>query len=420
MGRTDLNVEHEVGTVAIAGRFDPFGAEYLADPYPHLAEARDATPAFYSPPLDHWVVTRYDDIRRVLLAPAVFSAANSLAPLTPPCPEAARTLSGFGAVPTLADADPPAHTRVRRMVNGAFTPRRVSAMEPVVRAVVERFCDERLRLGHADIIRDFAWDLPVIVLFSILGAPAEDVAQVKESSENRVLFTYGKPSPEEQVRAAEGLFALWGYAQALVEDRIRDPRDDFTTDLVQARDAQGEGLSVAEASTITLSLLVAGHETTTSLLGNAFRRLLEHRRAWEQLCADPSLIPGAVEEVLRLDSPVVAWRRRTTQPVDIGGVAVPEGANLLLMLGSANRDPAKFPDPDVFDICRPNAHQHLSFGFGAHFCLGASLARLEARIVLEEVSARLPSLRLVAGQPLEFLPNISFRGPLSLPVEWDT
>ena len=415
-----MNVDKEVGTVDIAGRFDPFGAEYLADPYPHLAEVRDATPAFYSPSLDHWIVTRYDDIRSVLLAPAVFSAANALAPFTPPCPEAALTLSGFGAVPTLANADPPAHTRVRRMVNGAFTPRRVSAMEPVVRAVVARFCDERLRLGHADIIRDFAWDLPVIVLFSILGAPADDVAHIKEATENRVLITYGKPSAEEQVRAAEGLLAFWRYAQALVEDRIRNPRDDFTTDLVQARDGQGDGLSVAEASTITLNLLVAGHETTTSLVGNAFRRLLEDRGTWEQLCSDPSLIVGAVEEVLRLDSPVIAWRRQTAHPVDIGGVAVPEAASLLLMLGSANRDPAKFPDPDAFDIRRPNAHQHLSFGFGAHFCLGAPLARLEARIVLEEVSARLPSLRLVAGQPLEFLPNISFRGPISLPVEWDT
>ncbi|HET7487370.1 MAG TPA: cytochrome P450 [Acidimicrobiales bacterium] len=402
------------------GRFDPFGADYLADPYPQLAEAREAAPAFYSPALDHWVVTRYDDIRNIFLAPAVFSAANALAPFTPPCPAAARKLADVGLLPTLADADPPAHTRVRRMANSAFTPRRVATMEPVVRAVVARFCDERLRLGHADIIRDFAWDLPVIVLFSILGAPVEDVAQVKEATLSRVLITYGKPSAEDQVRAADGLVAFWHYAQALVEDRIRDPRDDFTTDLVQARDADGDGLTAAEASTVTLNLLVAGHETTTSLLGNAFRRLLEDGDAWDQLCADPTLIPGAVEEVLRLDAPIIAWRRRTTQPVDIGGVTVPQGANLLLMLGSANRDPAKFPQPDAFDVRRPNARQHLSFGFGAHVCLGAPLARLEARIVLEEVSARLPSLRLAAGQPLEFLPNISFRGPLSLPVEWDT
>ena len=399
--------------------FDPFGAEFVADPYPLLAEAREAAAAFYAPALDHWVVTRYEDIRSILTAPARFSAANALAPLTPPCPEAARLLAGFGAVPTLANADPPAHTRVRRMVNGAFTPRRVAAMEPVVRAVVARFCDERLRLGHADIIRDFAWDLPVIVLFSILGAPPEDAGWVKEATENRVLVTYGRASAEDQVAAAEGLLAFWHYAQALVEDRIAHPRDDFTTDLVQARDPQGLGLSVTEASTITLNLLVAGHETTTNLIGNSFRRLLENRDAWEQVCAEPALIPGAVEEVLRFDGSLIGWRRRTTEPVDIGGVSVPEGANLLLMFGGANRDPAKFPDPDTFDIRRANAHQQLSFGHGPHFCLGAPLARLEARVVLEEVSARLPSLRLVAGQTLEFVPNISFRGPRSLLVEWD-
>ena len=243
---------------------------------------------------------------------------------------------------------------------------------------------------------------------------------MKEGAWNRVLVTYGKPSAEEQIRAAEGLLNFWRYAQALVEDRIVNPRDDFTSDLVQARDGQGEGLSVPEAATVTLNLLVAGHETTTNLLGNAFRLLLGDRVAWEQVCADPSLIPGAVEEVLRVDSSVIAWRRRTTQPVDIGGVAVPESANLLLMLGSANRDPAKFSDPDAFDIRRANAHRHLSLGYGPHICLGGPLARLQARIVLEEVSARLPSLRLVAAQPLEFLANVSFRGPLSLPVEWDT
>ena len=399
--------------------FDPFSPMYLADPYPTLAEVREATPVFFAPALDHWVVTRYEDVRSILTDSGHFSAANSLSPLTPPCPAAARALADFDAVPTLANADPPAHTRVRRMVNGAFTPRRVAAMEPVVRDVVVRFCEERLRDGHADVVRDFAWELPVIVLFSILGAPAEDVALVKAGSENRVLFTYGQPSDEDQVRAAEGLAAFWHYARGLVEDRIANPRDDFTSDLVRAVDAHGEGLNVTQSTTIALNLLVAGHETTTNLIGNAFRRLLENRDAWDLLCADPSLAPNAVEEVLRMDSPVIAWRRRTTEAVDIHGVTVPAGANVLLMLASANRDAAKFPDPDTFDIRRPNAHNHVSFGHGPHFCLGAPLARLEARVVLEEVSARLPSLRLV-DQPLEFLPNVSFRGPLKLPVEWTT
>lgn len=398
--------------------FDPFSAAYVADPYPFLAEARRAAPAIYSPTLDHWVITRYEDIRGIFVTPSRFSAANALSPFRPPCPAAAVALSGYGAVPTLANADPPAHTRVRRMVNGAFTPRRVAAMEPLVRDVVVRFCDERLRSGSADIIGDFAWELPVIVLFSILGAPVEDVAFVKEGAGNRVAITYGQPSDDQQVRAAEGLSAFWTYARALVEDRMRNPRDDFTTDMVNARDADGIGLTVAEASTITLNLLTAGHETTTNLIGNALRCLLENRTAWEDLCDDPSLAPNAVEEVLRLDSSLIAWRRRTTEPVDIGGVAVPANANVLLMLGAANRDPAEFPEPDTFDIRRANAHHHLSFGHGSHVCLGAPLARLEARVILEELSARLPSLRLV-DQSFDFVPNISFRGPVSLLVEWD-
>jgi cytochrome P450 len=171
---------------------------------------------------------------------------------------------------------------------------------------------------------------------------------------------------------------------------------------------------------IVYELLFAGHETTTGLISNALRQLLTHRHAWEEICRDASLIPNAVEEVLRFDSSVIAWRRQTTQAVEIGGVPVPAGANLLLLLGSANRDPAVFKDAEHFDIHRQNAKEHLSFGQGAHYCLGAPLARLEARVVLAELSARLPSLRLVPGQSPRFRPNTTFRGPLALLVEWDT
>ena len=150
------------------------------------------------------------------------------------------------------------------------------------------------------------------------------------------------------------------------------------------------------------------------------RRLLTERHAWEEICGDPSLIPNAIEEVLRFDTSVIAWRRKTTEAVEIGGVPVPAAANLLLLLGSANRDRAVFEDPEHFDIHRHNAKDHLSLGFGAHYCLGAPLVRLEARIVLEELSARLPSLRLIPGQTLRFQLNTTFRGPLSLLVEWET
>jgi cytochrome P450 len=263
-----------------------------------------------------------------------------------------------------------------------------------------------------------AWALPALVLFRILGVPDDAVERVKEGSWSRILFTYGLPSESEQVRAAQGLAAFWRIAENLVQDRMANPRQDFVSDLVNAKDPEGKGLAIEQAATVVLNLLFAGHETTTGLLGNAFRRLLADRDSWEAICQDPKLIPGAIEEVLRLDTSVIAWRRRTTQGVDIGGVPVPQGAKLLLLLGAANRDSSVFPDPDRLDIRRPNAREHLSFGAGPHLCLGAPLARLQGKVVLEEVSARLPDLRLVPGVTLQFAPNVSFRGPLSLPVEW--
>jgi len=194
----------------------------------------------------------------------------------------------------------------------------------------------------------------------------------------------------------------------------------FTSDLLLARDGDLSALTHQEVTQIVYELLFAGHETTTGLIGNAARRLLMERHAWEEICGNPALIPNAIEEVLRFDSSVIAWRRRTTQAVEIGGVSVPADANVLLLLGSANRDPAVFENPDHFDIHRRNAKEHLSLGYGAHYCLGAPLARLEVLVVLEELSARLLSLRLVPGQTLRVQPNTTFRDPLSLLVEWDT
>lgn len=400
--------------------FDPFDEAYLTDPYPFLAAARQATPVFYAASIDHWIVTRYADIRQIFRTPLLFSAGNANSPLVPPCPAAMRELElgGYHPVPTLANVDPPAHTRFRRLANAGFTPKRVADMEPFVRALVNRFLDERFSARSADLVRDLAWELPALVLFRILGIPDRDVPVVKAGGEHRLALVYGHATPERQVDAARGLAQFFRYATGLVEERLARPTDDFTSDLVHATDPDGARLTVPQAATIMLAFVFAGHETTTGLLGNAFRRLLEDRPSWKAICGDATLLPNAVEEILRLDSSVIAWRRRTTQTVEIGGVTVPADARLLLMIGSANRDPAHFADPDSLDLHRSNARDHLAFGQGAHLCLGAPLARLQARVVLEEVSRRLPSLRLVPTS-LRFMPNVSFRGPLSLPAEWD-
>jgi cytochrome P450 len=406
----------------LAARFDPFHAPYLADPYLFFAEARAATPVFYSPDLEYWVVTRYHDMRPIFHTPQVFSAANTLAPLQPICPAAGHLLAegGFRPVPTLTNSDPPGHTRVRRLANVAFTPRRVTAMEPLVRELTARFLAERLSSGRADLVRDLAWELPALVIFRVLGIPDEDVPRVKAGAESRLLLMWGRPNEDEQMRLVQGMAAFWRYAETLVASRAEHLRDDFTSDLLRARDGDLPALTHPEVTQIVYELLFAGHETTTGLMGNAMRRLLTERHAWEEICGDAARIPNAIEEVLRFDSSVIAWRRQTTAAVAIGGVPVPADANLLLLLGSANRDPAVFEDPDRFDIHRQNAKEHLSLGQGAHYCLGAPLLRLETRVVLEELSARLPSLRLVPGQTLRFQPNTTFRGPLALLVAWDT
>ena len=407
-------------SASIGQSFDPLSAAYLADPYPYLTQAREAAPVFFCEAIQHWIVTRYADVRHALRTPPLFSAANTNSPLRPPCPAAAKALAdgGWRAVPAVANVDPPEHTRVRKIVNAAFTPKRVAAMEEFIRELAVRFATERFRTGSADMVRDLAWEFPVLVLFRILGIPESEVARVKEGSANRIIFIYGYPDDADQTRTAGGLASFFRYAESLVADRLREPRDDFTSALAHATDAEGRGLTHQQVATLVLNLLFAGHETTTGLLGNAFRRLLADRQAWDAIRAEPSLIPNAVEEVLRHDSSVIAWRRTLTDATEIGGVSVPVGAKLLLMLGAANRDPSVFSDPDRFDIRRLNAKDHLSLGSGPHLCLGAPLARMQARIVLDEISSRLPDLRLVEGALLDFAPNVSFRGPVSLPVVW--
>ena len=407
---------------SVDDRFEPFSAAYLADPYPALKHLRETAPAFYDADLDHWIVTRYADVREIFTTPARFSAANALDPLTPPCPQARAALAagGYDATSVLTNVDPPLHTRHRRLANVAFTPKRIAALEPFVRNAAARFCEEREELGYADMVGDLAWALPALVLFQILGLPESDLARVKDGARNRGAMLFGRASVDEQVDAAGELASFWRYAERLIEAREERPGEDFISQLMTAPGADGTGdaFTRQELTSLMLIMLFAGHETTTNLLGNSFRRLLERRDSWEAICADPSLIPGAIEEVLRYDSSVITWRHKTREAVEIGGVPVPADAKLLLLIGAANRDPATFPDPERFDIRRANAREHLAFGCGIHTCLGAPLARFEARLVLEEVSRRLPSLQLDADASLTFAASISHRGPDALPVTW--
>lgn len=410
-----------VAAEAIAAAYNPFDEPLLGDPYVFFARARADAPVFHAGNIDHWIVARYEDVKAVLLDPASYSASNTISPIVPLSERAQNILrdGGWGLRSALGNNDPPDHARFRRNVQRAFTSRRVNELEPFIRATVSAAVERVAPSGRCDLMAELLYDLPALVILRLLGIPDDGVPIVREAGDNRIAFVWGRPTPEEQERLAAGMVRFWRYLRSIVDERVGEPRDDLTSELLRVRDGDDTVLELDEIASVLFAFLTAGHETTSSLLGNALRQLLDRREVWDSLRGEPDLIPGAVEEVLRYDSPVVAWRRRTRRPVEIAGVSIPEGAQLLLLLGSANRDEAVFGDPDAFDTHRANATSHLSFGHGIHFCLGAALARLEAQVTLALLNARLPSLRLATGRQLHFVPNVAFRGPVELEVEWD-
>jgi cytochrome P450 len=400
--------------------FDPLDPDYLADPYPYYARFRREAPVFYAPKIDFWVVSRYEDIRRIVSDPETFSNARVQEPLHPLTPEALEDLrSGVRVVPTTSTADPPLHKRTRKHAARAFSARRVAELEGRIREIANGLIDAMISDGRADLVDRFAFPLPASVVFSLIGYPEEDTEMLKSWCSDRLKITWGRPLPEEQKATIEKMTSFFDYIEDFVRRRAEDLRDDYTSDLLRIRAEDEENLSFDEVVSICYSLSFAGHETTTNLILNGLRQLLGQPGLWDELREDPSLIENAVEETLRRDTSVIAWRRSSTRPVEISGVEVPEGARLILLLASANRDEGVFEDPDAFDICRKNANKHIAFSHGIHFCLGAPLARLEARIAFELLAQRLPDLRLSPpDQRFEFDPNMSFRGPKKLWAEW--
>jgi cytochrome P450 len=402
---------------ALADEFQPFD---IADPFAFYQRARSEAPAFYSPELDYWVVTRYEDVLAILRDPTTFSSENAQSPFQPRPPAIERILgSGLSVKSGLLGRNPPDHTRLRSFVNKAFTPRRVAVLEPPIREITVRMIERMASRGRGDWVAELAYDLPALVIFLLLGIPDTDVPSVKTWARSRVQLNFGSLPEADQVPHAENVVAYWRYCEALVEDRFTGPGDDLPSDLVRAYQRGDKSISKDEMTGLVFSQLTAGHETTTGLLATSFLQLLRHRDQWQALCDDPDLIPTAVEELLRFCTPVLAAKRTVNQATTVGDTELPAGASVLLLLGSANHDEAVFPGGGDLDVCRPGAGRHLAFGHGIHFCLGASLARLEAQVVLQELTARLPRARLAEPQEIQFSPNTTFRSPLRLLVEWD-
>lgn len=398
--------------------FDPLGDSYVADPYPIHTAVREEAPAFYAEAIDMWVITRYDDIEAVLKDPGTFSAAVGQRPVFPMSEEAQRILKdGFRAYPVMSDCDPPRHTRIRKHNMTGFSPRRIATLEPKVWAKATELVDA-IEPGRVDLVSALTYPLPAYMIFTFIGFPDEDMDMLKSWCGNRIAFSWGRPSGDEQREIATNMTHYWEYCEKFVAQRAAEPVDDFTSDLVRIHQADPDALSLADITNVAYGLSFAGHETTTSFTGNAIRQLLANPEQWAAICQDRSLIAKAIEELLRFDSSIPAWRRITTRAVDVGGVEIPAEAKVLILLGAANRDPNHFEDPETFNIHRGDARRHLAFGKGIHYCIGAPLARMEARIALDLLAQRAPDMRMVEGQDYDFPANVSFRGPRSLLVDW--
>jgi cytochrome P450 len=377
-----------------------FNLTAVEDPYPLYARLRMAGPAVQLGP-GIFAVPRYEDALNVLKNTAVFSSTIMGG-------------AGFGAR-TIIGTDPPDHTRLRNIVNKAFTPRMVAAMEPRIREISSGLIDDIVaRGGDFDLIEDLAIPLPVIIIAEILGIDPDRREDFKRWSDAFVFPRIG--SDESANSFEESRIQFREYFSAVIEARRAEPREDLISTLVRA---EGEDtLTPEEVFAFTVLLLIAGNETTTNLIGNAVLALIDHQNQLARVQADAALVPNLVEEALRWDSPVQVIMRLATRDAEIGGVKVPAGSMVMPMFASANRDERQFADADQFDVTRANARDHLAFGYGPHFCLGAPLARLEAVVALGDILERLPGLQR-RQENVERLGSFLLRGPRRLPLRFD-
>jgi cytochrome P450 len=395
--------------------YKPNDPEVLSDPFRLYARLRDEDPAHWSPRLRAWVLTRYDDVKRVCLDTAGMSS-DRLRPFfaTLPPPEAQR-LAELAHYLTLwmVFRDPPDHTRLRRLAAKVFHVRSMHALRPNIESLTQWLLDSIGERREFDFIAEFAGPLPALVIMDMLGVPRDELGRLKRLSDEMALFIgSSRDVPEKYGRAAAATREMADIFRELVSARRAAPQRDLLTELV-ALDEGGERLSEDELIATCMLLLFAGHETTTHHLANGLRALLAFPGELEKLRADPSLAPAAVEELLRYDGPIGAQVRIVQEPNTLHGKALRRGERVFLLMNAANRDPRAYPEPDRLHL-RRNGAPHLTFGFGAHICLGFPLARLEGQIVLPSVLARWRRLQ-IAAEP-QWMDSMVLRGMKAMPL----
>ena len=407
--------------MSIATEFDLFRPEVVADPHPLLARMRREDPVHWSERHRAWILTRYDDVLAGFKEPR-FSAERVL-PVLEYWDGDVEEISPVADVLAnwMVFKDPPDHPRLRRLVSTAFRPRAIARLEPEIVAAVDRLiadlpatADDR---GRVDITASFAGPLPAIVIAHMLGVPESDLHQFRHWSDELTDLVFGATQvPDRRERGQKALRSLAEYFGGLIEEARAHPRDNVLGSLIQSHD-DGDSLSTEELISTCTLLLFGGHETTTALIGNGLAAALSRPSDLAALMAEPGDAAAAVEEMLRFEGPAKVEVRYAADPVELRGKRIEAGQRVFLAVIAGNRDPETFEDPDRLDL-RRSPNPHLGFGFGAHFCLGATLARTEARIALQALLRRFPAISLAAPyESLSWRPTLISRSLVSVPVE---
>lgn len=409
--------------------FNPFDPETLQCPFPHYAKMREEQPVLKVEGLGIHMVTRHDLVMQVLRDPQTYSSVFGGTGM-PVASEVRKRFEevfaeGYPRVSTMLTADQPEHTRYRRLVSRAFHPKVIAEMEPTIRAITVRLIDSWIDSGRIEFVKDFAVPLPVEVIARALNVPDSRLADFKRWSDDSIAGIGTNISIDERIRAERGVNEFQHYFAEQLEDRRLDPRGDILTNLLNARieddDADVDDkrpLDVPEMLSIIQQLLVAGNETTTKMLTEMIRLLVENPSEWEKLRKDPTRVEKIVEETLRLSTPTQGMWRIVTSDTELGGVALRKGDRIVIVFSSANRDEALYSEPDSFEPDRENLRDHLAFGKGIHFCLGANLSRLEGKVALEELSRRLDTISLPDSNTFEYYPSFMLRGLTKLDLEF--
>lgn len=404
-----------------AQNFDMFDTAYQQDPATSLQLFQQHLPMFYSEAMGYWIVTTYADVKAIFRDPILFSACNVLEKLTPSSAEALKVLEQYQYAMnrTLVNEDEPVHMQRRRILIDAFDPIKLEPHRDFVQKLVSEKVDAFIHRGQVDLVQAMLWEVPMTVALQFLGVPEDDMAILRGFASAHTVNTWGRPSAEEQIAVAEGVGQFWQYSGQVLQKMKNNPQGrGWMYDMIEQNKYFPDIVTDNYLHSMMMAIMVAAHETTALASTNALKLLLSKPDVWAKLCQQPALIPNAVEECLRHSGSVVSWRRQVTQDTLFNGHQLKKGDKLFLVSAAANHDPAHFENADDFDLYRDNAVEHLTFGYGAHQCMGKNIGRMEMCIFIEELTRRIPDLHLVE-QKFEYLANTSFRGPKALWVQWN-